>query len=331
MGKFAGLQKLATRIADLDSSAVDSQNGNGSSPSLEFTTNGSFSYSPTSSFITIPLSSIVVGNRIRQHLDAEKTQSLAYSIQRHGFRGVLWVRLVNGEYHLIAGGRRYAACQIAGITAVPVEVWDITDAESLQLELLENFQREDLNPIEEAEGILRMLEVTLELERSEVIAVLGRMSRRGKDNVVLREDEDSQQALYQQVEEVFQLIGRHTPESFRTHRLPLLNLPRSLVDAVSNGLEYTKARAIAQIKDEDAREQVLAQALEQELSLSEIRELVDQLKRETQSGVELSVKRQLYNRVQGVAKRFKSANVPARKIKKLTRLLEEIELLLSEE
>lgn len=292
--------------------------------------------SASSSTAIVALDDIVVSNRIRQYLDTEKTESLAHSIRQYGFRGVLWVRRVDSYYQLVAGGRRYAACRMAGITEVSVEVWDITNAEAVQLELLENFQREDLNPIEEAEGVLRMLEVTLGLERSDVISLLGRMSRRGKssnsehqDNVVLTPNEVGDNALYQQVEEVFRVIGRYSPESFRTHRLPLLSLPDSLVTAISKGeLEYTKARAIARIKNEQTRDDVLAKVIEEGLSHTEIGEFIKQVQAETQPAVETSPERRVYDRAQGVTKRIRAAKLGGRELKKVEKLLSQLEELL---
>ena len=295
--------------------------------------------SASSSTAIVALDDITVSNRIRQYLDTEKTESLARSIRQYGFRGVLWVRRVDSHYQLVAGGRRYAACQMAGITEVSVEIWDISDAEAVQLELLENFQREDLNPIEEAEGVLRMLEVTLELERSDVISLLGRMSRRGKsnnsehhehqDNVILTPNEVGDNALYQQVEEVFRVIGRYSPESFRTHRLPLLNLPDSLVTAISKGeLEYTKARAIARIKDQQSRDDVLAKAIEEGLSHIEIGALIKRVQADTQSAVEPLPERRVYDRAQGVTKRIRAAKLGGRELKKVEKLLSQLEELL---
>lgn len=343
MGKFSGLQNLATRIADLDGEDYPTR----SNPSFGITSAQASPFPAVSTGLSaslvVPLSTIAVGSRIRQYLDTEKTESLAHSIRQYGFRGVLWVRQVEGCYHLIAGGRRYAACQMAGISEVPVEVWDVTDAEAIQLELLENFQREDLNPIEEAEGILRMLEVTLSLSRSDVTTLLRRKGRQGtasstEDKMTPTSDFLSHQqaaapanlnehAIFEQVDEVFRLIGKYSSESFRTHRLPLLNLPPMLVEAISNGkLEYTKARAIARIKDESLREDILKQVLETGMSHAEIGELAKQA--EIRPSSEPPLDQRVRDRVQTVARRFRSAKLEGRALKKVEKLLDQLEALL---
>ena len=185
------LQGMKARIADLESVNPSFDISPVVSPvasevETQRSTQGAATTEPNSSSASstaiLQLSEIVVASdRIRQYFDSDKTASLVQSIQRYGFRGVLWVRLTQERYHLVAGGRRYAACQQAGVREVPVEIWNINDAEAIQLELLENFQREDLNPIEETEGILRMLEVTLALPRSEITALLNRRARHQRE------------------------------------------------------------------------------------------------------------------------------------------------------
>ena len=366
------MSKLSNSLDLLQQMSADwdkPDDGDGSSPSFEISSANSQSSSQLTksvnaaqSTLILPLSEIIVANRIRQYLDTEKTESLARSIRQHGFRGVLWVRQVEECYHLIAGGRRYAACQMAGIESVPVEVWNISDAEAIQLELLENFQREDLNPIEEAEGVLRMLEVTLELERTEVVALLNRMARQGQgrgssskepadepannvvrnsksgledatngsaNNVVRNVAGSDEHELYQQVEEVFRVIGRYSPGSFRAHRLPLLNLPNSLIEAVSSGrLEYTKAQAIGRIKDETARDEALTQVIEEGLSYSQVGELVKQVIAETADSKPPTEEQVFRFRTDTVLKRMRSAKLESKARKKIEKLLSQIEELL---
>jgi ParB family transcriptional regulator, chromosome partitioning protein len=341
--------RLSDAIRSLKGTQFD-QNEPPASPSFEISAlNAASKQSMTaiahSTQAILKLADIVVGDRLRQYLDAEKTASLAHSIRQYGFRGVLWVRPVKGSYHLIAGGRRYAACQLAGVIEVPVEIWEVTDAEAIQLELLENFQREDLNPIEEAEGVMRMLEVTLELERSEVIALLNRKARQERnssaDNVVRAEKNAQNHGIkpdqfveadqhYQQVEDVFNLIGKYTPESFRTHRLPLLNLPQPVIAAISTGqLEYTKARLIARIKDEDIRSNVLAEVIQSGLSHAEVDGIVRQVLTKPDSSQARSEQQQFQSRATALVRRLKSAKLESKARKKAERLMTQLEELLS--
>lgn len=286
----------------------------------------------------LKLSEIKVGDRIRQYLDSEKTESLVRSIKRHGFRGVLWVRQVQGTYYLVAGGRRYAACQIAGITEVPVEIWDITDAEAIQLELLENFQREDLNPIEETEGVLRMLEVTLNLPREPVLALFN-WARSANyqpelqvwDTGIPNSKDAENAAQWQMVEEVFALIGKFTPESFRTNRLPLLKLPESILKSIESGqIEYSKARLIARIKDEEAQEKLLERAISEGLSRGAIAEAVSQIQANQRNNHSNAPQHHIYHRASNMAKRLRFATLENRSLKRVEKLLSELEALLEE-
>jgi ParB family chromosome partitioning protein len=197
------------------------------------------------------------------------------SVRIDGILQPLLVRPKGDGYELVAGERRYRAAQAVGLSEVPVTVREMSDTEARQFALTENLQREDLNPVEETEGILALLEVRLERSREEVIALLNQMARANRgltDNVVRNEDVEA-------VNGVFGSVGRLTPESFRTHRLPLLNLPGDVLDALREGkIEYTKAKAIAQVTDDEARVGLLTEAIEQGLSLTQIRERVKALK-----------------------------------------------------
>jgi len=93
----------------------------------------------------------------RRHFDEAALNELADSIRTHGLIQPLLVRPVTGgRFQLVAGERRWRAAQIARIHAVPVVVRPLDDDQTLQIALIENIQRQDLNPIEEAEGYLRL-------------------------------------------------------------------------------------------------------------------------------------------------------------------------------
>ncbi len=94
----------------------------------------------------------------RQHFDEEKLQELAQSIAELGLLEPVLVRRTGQTYQLIAGERRVRAARIAGLSEVPALVKDFGDLEVMQVALIENLQREDLNPIEEAEGYQRLID-----------------------------------------------------------------------------------------------------------------------------------------------------------------------------
>ncbi len=92
----------------------------------------------------------------RKEFAADTLQELVESIRQHGIVQPLIVRSVNGRHELIAGERRWRAAQQAGLTHVPVIVRSASDRDVLELSLIENLQRADLNPIEEAHGYARL-------------------------------------------------------------------------------------------------------------------------------------------------------------------------------
>ncbi|WP_353191695.1 ParB/RepB/Spo0J family partition protein [Pandoraea pnomenusa] len=94
----------------------------------------------------------------RTRMDEGALQELAASIRAQGLMQPILVRRVDGEkYEIIAGERRFRAARIAGLSEVPVLVRDVADEAAAAMALIENIQREDLNPLEEAQGIQRLL------------------------------------------------------------------------------------------------------------------------------------------------------------------------------
>ena len=104
---------------------------------------------------TLPLNEIVPNKeQPRKTFDETALQELADSIKQHGVLQPLLVRpLVNGGYQLVAGERRWRASRLAELKEVPVIIKELSDTEAMEIAIIENLQREDLNPIEEAEGL----------------------------------------------------------------------------------------------------------------------------------------------------------------------------------
>ena len=95
----------------------------------------------------------------RHEFDAEKLAELSANIAEHGVLQPLLVRpLDNGSYQIVAGERRWRASRMAGLKEVPVYIKDLTDIQVAQVSIVENIQREDLNPIEEAQGYKDLIE-----------------------------------------------------------------------------------------------------------------------------------------------------------------------------
>jgi ParB family transcriptional regulator, chromosome partitioning protein len=239
----------------------------------------------------------------RRYFDPRAMQELVESVKQLGILQPLLVRPIGGsKYELVAGERRYRAASSLGLTEVPVAIRELTDAEALQIALLENLQREDLNAIEETEGILQLLAMKLNSAPESVVALLGAAAhpeRDGVDNVIHSSD-------WQTVSDTFALVGKYTPESFRTNRLPLLNLPDDVIGALREGrIEYTKARAIARIKDSSDRSQLLEEAIALDLSLTQIKQRVVGLKAKT--GEATAPDRSLKSRVDAALQRVKKS------------------------
>lgn len=109
----------------------------------------------------------------RKEFDQEQLNLLAGSITKHGVIQPLTVREKNGAYQIVAGERRWRAAKIAGLSEVPVRVMELTDSETAQIALIENLQREDLNPIEEANGY-KVLSEKYGLKQEEIAASVGK-------------------------------------------------------------------------------------------------------------------------------------------------------------
>lgn len=109
---------------------------------------------------TLPLNEIIPNkDQPRKTFDEGALQELADSITQHGVLQPLLVRpLLSGGYQLVAGERRWRASRIAGLKEVPVIIKELSDSEAMQIAIIENLQREDLNPIEEAEGLQALID-----------------------------------------------------------------------------------------------------------------------------------------------------------------------------
>ncbi|MHC5916856.1 MAG: ParB/RepB/Spo0J family partition protein [Nostoc sp.] len=271
--------------------------------------------------ITLP------SNQPRRYFDPQKLQQLKESICTHGILEPLLVRPLekNGQYELVAGERRYRAAKEAGLTSIPVTVRELSDHEAVQLALVENLQREDLNPVEETEGILQLLSLKLQIDVAEVTSLLYRM----RNEVVGNTNQNvliSSEA--QKIQAVFSELGSISWESFVTTRITLLNLPSEILEALRMGkIAYTKAQAIARLKNEGKRKALLEEAITQNFSLAQIRERLKAAlppKEEPQS---------LKQKMQEITHRFQKAKAwdDPKKQKRLEKLLMQMETILTED
>ncbi|MBQ7606255.1 MAG: ParB/RepB/Spo0J family partition protein [Firmicutes bacterium] len=177
----------------------------------------------------------------RKNFNEEKIAELADSIVQHGIIQPLLVRKVKNGYEIVAGERRYRAARKAGLTEVPCLVRELTGEQNMLLAIIENMQREDLNAIEEAEGINKMINAY---------------------------------GLTQ--EQVSKAVGKSRP--YITNSLRLLKLPEEIRGMLVNE-EISTGHARALINVEDAKKQlVLARrAKEEGLSVRILEQLAGQL------------------------------------------------------
>jgi ParB family transcriptional regulator, chromosome partitioning protein len=215
---------------------------------------------------------------IRYYYDPDELEQWAFNdIKPNGVRSPLWVRPhpnQPGHYELVAGLRRLKAANIAGLAQIPIKVFDWDNDTAFQAAVAENSNRQDLNPLEELDNMLRLLEIHIGCEKDEAISILYRMNNAVKgttnQNVLVSEEAKMAQQL-------FESYSRITWQSFVSTRLSLLKLPEDILDAARQGkIHYTKAKPISGVKDSVSRQKLLAEAIKNRLSLTEIKQRVRQ-------------------------------------------------------
>lgn len=290
-----------------------------------------FDSTPVSDKQSLSIKAITLpANQPRRYFDPEKLRQLTESIRQHGILEPLLVRPTakDGLYELVAGERRFRAAQEIGLDSVPVTIRELSDENALQLALVENLQREDLNPVEETEGILQLLALRLKIPSIDVPSLLYKMRNEAlgtvNQNVLINSESQAVQA-------VFTELGTITWESFATTRLPLLRLPPEILEALQSGkIAYTKAQAIARVKDDSQRKELLGEAITQDLSLSQIKERIATLKSAKASDItEPSLKSQ----IDDVLRQAKRSKVweDSKKQRKLEKILAELKILVADD
>lgn len=174
----------------------------------------------------------------RKQFDESALAELSESIARHGVLQPLLVRpTLDGTYQLVAGERRWRASRMAGLTEVPVVIKDLTDEQVAQLALVENLQREDLNPVEEAYGYKEL----------------------------------SEKFNYTQ-EEIADIVGKS--RAAVTNSLRLLSLPEDVCALLGEGkISAGHARAILTSPDPDFQKELAKLVVERDLSVRETERL----------------------------------------------------------
>lgn len=176
-------------------------------------------------------------NQPRKNFDEEKIRELADSILEHGIIQPLIVRKSGSAYEIVAGERRYRAARKAKLAQVPCIIRDFTDEENMLIAIIENMQREDLNPVEEAEGLNQMVKSF---------------------------------GLTQ--EEVSKSVGKSRP--YITNALRLLNLPTAIRQLLAEGaITAGHARALLSMTDAKAQNDLAKKIAREGLSVRETERL----------------------------------------------------------
>ncbi|MCC5635482.1 ParB/RepB/Spo0J family partition protein [Nostoc sp. CHAB 5844] len=281
---------------------------------------------------TLPLSQIILPpSQPRRYFDPVKLKSLADSIKEVGLLEPIVVRKnEEDKYELIAGERRLKACEIAGVEEISVTIIECNEKKARKLRLVENLQREDLNAYEETIGILELLAEELDIDQEAVVSLLYQMNNETKGNsnhnVMV-----SEEALV--IQTIFLQIGKISWESFVSNRLPLLKLPQDIQITLEKGqIEYTKAQVIARVKDNEKRQNILKKAIEENLSLSAIKELVGDILQIQSENKPQSPQQQNKERASKIYKSLLKSKIwdDEKKVKKVNRLFDQIEALLEE-
>jgi ParB family chromosome partitioning protein len=174
----------------------------------------------------------------RKAIDTETLQNLASSIKEHGVIQPVLVRRTETGYQIIAGERRWRATQIAGLRKIPIRILEITDSQAMELALVENLQREDLNAIEIAQGI------------QEIISKLSLTH-----------------------EEIAERIG--LSRAAVTNKLRLLQLPKEVISLLENeDITEGHARALLSLPSADKIIEYANIAVNRELNVRQLEQLV---------------------------------------------------------
>ena len=212
-------------------------------------------------------------NQPRTDFDEQALSELADSISKHGLIQPIIVRpTAGGNYQIIAGERRWRACRMAGLTEVPVIIKELDDREFMEVALIENLQREDLNPVEEATGYRSLI-----------------------DNYGLTQEQVAEQ------------MGKS--RSAVTNALRLLNLDATALEALRLGkISAGHARALLACDDAETRRRMLFAAIDG-ASVRELEKTASASKKTARSAkapakkenfyseVELSLKEELHRKV----------------------------------
>ena len=190
----------------------------------------------------------IIPNRFqpREIFDDQALKELAVSIKEHGVIQPIIVRKVENKYEIIAGERRYKASTMAGLTKIPAIVKNLDDKESSKVALIENLQRKDLSPIEEARTYQKILELEENMTQEELASTMGKT------------------------------------QSSVSNKLRLLELPEEIQDALlKEKISERHARSLLTIEDKNDQIKMMDKVITEKMTVRELDKEIKMLKGET--------------------------------------------------
>ena len=185
----------------------------------------------------------------RLQMSDESLEELAESIRIHGILQPIIVRSEGIGYEIVAGERRWRAAQKAGLPTVPVIVEEVDEQKRLEIALIENLQREDLNPLDLAKGINRLM---MDFELTQ--------------------------------EDISKRLGKKRPTI--ANLLRLLDLPQTLQEMLENNvISFGHARALLAVENHDKKIQLAEKIIQEKLTVREIEEIIRNIKPENDEPV----------------------------------------------
>jgi len=186
----------------------------------------------------------------RRDFDENSLSELAQSISQHGVLQPILVRpIADGGYQIVAGERRWRASRMAGLSEVPVVIRELTDLETAEIALIENLQREDLTPIEEALGLKKLME---EYEMSQ--------------------------------DDISKIVGKSRPSIANTLRL--LTLPQEVIDLIHSGkLSAGHGRTLLGLKNPEEIIKYAKVCIENDVSVRHLENIIKKINSESDSNV----------------------------------------------
>ena len=190
------------------------------------------------SILNINIKDIVANkNQPRIDFDDDSLKELAKSIEIYGLIQPILVRDIKGKYEIVAGERRWRACKMVGLKEIPSIIKDMGQEESAKIALIENIQREDLNPVEEAQAYKRLME-EFKLTQEELSLQIGKS------------------------------------RSYISNSIRILNLDNKVLDHISSGeLSQGHGKAILSIKDKEEQIKIAKEILNKKLNVRDTENL----------------------------------------------------------